>query len=93
MIQTYEGYFKEDGYFITHNLVKIPSNRRAIVNILEDEIIDSQIACQQKVERLRKMFEEAGEAENELTDEEWEELENIRSQTNFDRGVEKWFTL
>jgi len=45
MIQAYQGYFQEDGRFIANNrIIKIPINRRVIVNILEDEIINSKTA-------------------------------------------------
>ena len=41
MIQAYQGYFQEDGRFITDNRTKIPANRRVIVNVLDDEIINT----------------------------------------------------
>ena len=51
-----------------------------------------KIYRRQRTDRLKKIFAEAQEAESELTDEEWEEFANIRSKSDFDRGVEKWFT-
>ena len=39
MIQTYQGYILEDGRFIPDDLsVKFPTRRRAIVNIIDDEV-------------------------------------------------------
>lgn len=43
MIQAYQGHFKDDGRFIADNkIVKIPTNRRVIINVL-DEIIDTEV--------------------------------------------------
>ena len=43
MIQAYQGHFKEDGLFIADNMiVKIPTNRRVIINVL-DETVDTEI--------------------------------------------------
>jgi hypothetical protein len=37
-LQAYQGYFQADGRFVPDNLlVKIPTNKRVIVNILVDE--------------------------------------------------------
>jgi len=47
----------------------------------------------QKSAALKNIFAEAEKSETNLTDEEWEELANIRSQSDFNREVEKWFTL
>jgi len=42
MIQTFQGHFKEDGQFVAgNNVVKIPTYRRVIINVL-DEIIDTE---------------------------------------------------
>ena len=57
MIQTYQGYFKENGQFIANNTtVRIPSNRRVIINIL-DEIVDTEIKTDDEIAKRREMFE------------------------------------
>ena len=39
IIRTYQGYFLEDGQFITYGLlVKLPTKRRTMVNILNDDV-------------------------------------------------------
>jgi len=43
-------------------------------------------------EFLQNLFAEAEKAEDNLTNEEWAEFANLRSQTNLSRKVEKWFT-
>ena len=38
MLQAYQGYFREDGRFYVDNReVVIPTNKRVIINILDDE--------------------------------------------------------
>ena len=90
MIQTYQGYFKEDGRFVPDSLlVKIPVRRRAIVNILEDEMPDASEANRSKTVRqrkkaaIKKILADASAAEKGgLADADWNELSNLRSQTN-----------
>ena len=53
MSQTYQGYFLLDGCFVTDNReVTIPAMRRVIVNVLDDEAVET------KAEKQRKAFEE-----------------------------------
>jgi len=93
MIQTYQGYFQADGRFVADNsLVEVPAMRRAIVNILDDEIVDVNTANRQKRITFEKMFADAEKAESALTEEEWVEFENLRSQTDLTREVGKWST-
>ena len=47
---------------------------------------------QQRTETLGKVFAEAQKSNNDLSDEDWTEFANLRSQTNLTREVEKWFT-
>ena len=90
MIETYQGYFKEDGRFVSNGLlVKIPAKRRAIVNILEDEMTETGEAVsgkgehQQKVLDIKQILADALKAENSgLTDTDWDELVNLRFRTN-----------
>jgi len=61
MIQAYQGYFQEDGRFIADNLmVKIPINRRVIVNVLDDEAINTettQTAVENEINKRLKMVQ------------------------------------
>ena len=86
MLRTYKGRY-ENGKIILpqHEQDKIPNNAEIIITVLTDD-------TRERTERLKKLLAKATEAENELTAGEWAEFENIRSQTDFDRGVEKWFT-
>ena len=53
MSQTYQGYFLLDGRFVADDQeITIPAMRRVIVNILDDELIET------KAEKQRKAFEE-----------------------------------
>ena len=41
MVQTYQGYFTEDGRFVHDGInIKLPTRRRAIVNVFLDETAD-----------------------------------------------------
>jgi len=67
----------------------MPVRRRAIVNILEDEMTDanevihSKAGIQQKVATIKKILADASAAEkNGLTDADWDELSSLRTQTN-----------
>jgi uncharacterized protein with von Willebrand factor type A (vWA) domain len=49
MVQAYQGYFQSDGRFISDNVsIKIPTMRRVIVNVLDDEIIENKSQSQRK---------------------------------------------
>jgi len=90
VVQTYQGYFLEDGRFVPDGVcVKLPTKRRAIVNILEDEVVDdgdtsqSSESLEGRIDRIMVILDNAFAAEsNALTDDEWEEMRNIRTQTN-----------
>jgi len=84
MLQAYQGHFQVDGRFIADNpSVKLPTKRKVIVTILEDEYITPDNSKHQhRVNRFRKIMQEASAAEGNLTDADWDELENIRETTN-----------
>ena len=90
MIQTYQGHFLEDGRFVPDSVsAKIPVGRRAIVNILGDEVSDvhaaphAEVSNQQKAVSIKQILADALEVENDvLTDADWNEMANLRSQTN-----------
>ena len=55
MLQAYQGYFQEDVRFIADNaIVKIPPNKRIIINIL-DEITDAEIVREEEIAKRREM--------------------------------------
>ena len=84
MLQAYQGYIQVDGRFVADNpSVKLPTQRKVIITILEDEYArPANTDRQHKVSWFRKIMQEASAAENELTDADWDELENIRKDTN-----------
>ena len=85
MIQTYQGYFGEDGRFVSDNIVmKIPVGRRTIVNVFDDEVIEfvPKSANQNKLDENKKILAKAAQAENDLTDADWNEFANLRAQSN-----------
>jgi len=88
MVQTYEGYFSEDGHFIPYGIrVKMPSKRRAIVNVFINEETGESVSqdseLQSRIERIRLILKAASESENDvMTDDDWNEILSLRSQTN-----------
>ena len=88
MVQTYQGYFQEDGQFISGNtLIKLPMLRRTIVNILSDEPEEDsdliKFTLQQRIAVINSIINQARAVENEgMNDEDWDELNNIRNTTN-----------
>jgi len=84
MIQTYQGHFGEDGRFVPEGIVmKIPVGRRAIVNILDDEIVKPNTAHQKKSDDINKILADALQVENSsLTDADWDAMTTLRSQAN-----------
>jgi hypothetical protein len=72
MVKTYQGYFQEDGRFVPDGiLAKVPSRRRAVVNVFVEEIAD---ATDQRREQ-RNAFEEFFAAMEVLNDDEVELLD------------------
>jgi len=74
MVQTYQGYFTEDGRFVHDGInIKLPTRRRAIVNVFLDETADDVISQPdielQKKERLA-WLEEFWKLASEASDEE-----------------------
>jgi hypothetical protein len=55
MLQAYQGYFQENVRFIADNvIVKIPPNKRIIINIL-DEITDEETVREEEIAKRREM--------------------------------------
>ena len=88
VVQTYQAYFVDDGQFIADDTsVRLPTRRRAVVNIFEDEIADSDVALvdsarEERIKAIQEILAAAGAAEDELTEEDWEEFKNLRALTN-----------
>ena len=92
MVQTFKGYFSEDGRFVPDGvLVKLPIRRRAVVNVFDEEVIsdnedaqdDITIAMRDRAERIRLILAAALSAEDDImTDNDWNEMLYLRSQTN-----------
>ena len=58
MIQAYQGYFLEDGRFVTNNaVVKIPPNRLVIINVLEEIIATKTTPREDAIAKRLKMVE------------------------------------
>ena len=56
MLQAYQGYFQEDVRFIADNIiVKIPPNKRIIINIL-DEISNAETVREEEIVKRREMI-------------------------------------
>ena len=85
MLKTYQGYFRE-GRFISPELVTIPNDIRVHVTIIDEPITDD-VRRKQRAETLEKMFIRIQESKSDLADEEWDELANIRSQSDFSREI------
>ena len=98
MVKTYQGYFLEDGRFVPDGMmVKLPARRRAIVNILENEVVEERIGVQDnylfqdKLDKIKMILADAASNEHDtLTDDDWDEMLSLRAQSNsgFSRAVE-----
>jgi len=98
MIQTYEGYFLEDGCFVPNGIqVKLPTRRRAIVNVFVEEAatdvaLITATTLQDRIERINLILNEASDTETDsMTDNDWDEMLTLRSQTN--TGLSRFLKL
>ena len=88
MVQTYQGYFTEDGRFVPNGIqVKLPIRKRTIVNVFLNETADEVTpepdkALQAKIERIEQLLLAAADAEEEMTKDDWDEMLTLRSKTN-----------
>ena len=87
MAEAYQGVLQADGRLMVNgSLVKSKAPRRVVFNFLDDtETADVAYADTDRLNKLaviRKAISSAAEAENELTDADWDELTNIRARTN-----------
>ena len=76
MIQTYQGYFQEDGRFISDCIiVQMPVRRMTIINVLDEEINDGTIATSKKQkEALIRLYTGLKTIEDEPLDDEFEAI-------------------
>ena len=82
MVQTYQGYFLEDGRLMSNGSpIRLPIKRRAIVNILEDEIGETkpQTKAERQNQSLKHLFAAIDAVEGEpITDADLVAFENSR---------------
>jgi len=97
MIQTYQGQFLDDvSFFVEGRLVKLPTKKRIIINVLDDEAPNQENVYNiksghQRVTTIKELLGKAGKMENDtLTDDDWDEMANIRAKTNvgLSRGID-----
>ena len=88
MIQTYEGYFLEDGSFVPNGIrVKLPTRRRAIVNVFVEEVADdvnpqTDTETEDRVKRIESILAAAVDAKDDMTEDDWDEMLTLRSKSN-----------
>jgi len=88
MIQTYEGYFLEDGSFVPNGIrVKLPTRRRAIVNVFVEEVADdvnpqTDTETEDRVKRIESILAAAVDARDDMTEDDWDEMLTLRSKSN-----------
>ena len=85
-MRAYEGYFENGKFYTAGRILRIPEHRRAIVNILEDEIIKTEILAQRQNEALKQFSAAIKEIGDEPLDDEFFAI--INSGTGIDSGVE-----
>ena len=72
-MQAYEGYFENGQFYTEGQIIRIPERRRAIINILDDEVIE--IERSQKQLAAFKRFVKANKSiTGEPIDEEFDEF-------------------
>ena len=75
VVQAYQGYFQEGGRFIPdEKMIKIPTNRRVIVNILNDAVSEVKTTPQRQGEALKKLLTTLSAISDEPLDEEFDEM-------------------
>jgi len=85
-MQAYEGYFENGNFHTAGRIIRIPERRRAIINILEDEVIETKTKSQRQGEALEQFFADIKEIDDEPLDEEFFAI--INSGTGIDSGVD-----
>lgn len=84
-MQAYEGHFENGQFYAAGRIMRIPERRRAIVNILEDEITKAKTKSQLQGEALDRLLEALDAVDDEPFDKEWDEI--IARGITVDSGV------
>ena len=78
MIQTFQGYFQEDGRFVSISdrlFIQIPVRRRTIITILNDEIIEDAMTDSQKQKKaLNRLYIGLNAIDDEPLDDEFDAM-------------------
>ena len=94
--QAYKGHF-QNGRFVSPEAASIPDNSVVYVMVVDDDPRSFSVKAQEQIPKtadklsaIKEIFADALAAESELTDSDWEEMANLRSQTNagFARKIE-----
>ena len=85
-MQAYEGYFENGKFHAAGRVVRIPERRRAIINILDDDIDETEILAQKQNEALKQFSADMKEIDDEPLDDEFFSI--INSGISVDSGVD-----
>ena len=85
-MQTYEGYFENGQFHTVGYIIRIPEHRRAIVNILDDEVIETEALAKKQNEALKQFSAAMKEIDDEPLDDEFFAI--INSGVDIDSGVD-----
>jgi hypothetical protein len=85
-MQAYEGYFENGKFYTAGRALRIPERRRAIVNILDDEIVEVKTKSQRQGEAFERFIAANKDITDEPLDEEWDEI--ISQGINIDSGMD-----
>ena len=85
-MQAYEGYFKNGKFYAAGRIVHMPERRRTIVNILEDEIINTEILARQQNKALKIFSAAMKEIDDEPIDDEFFAI--LNSGVSINSGVD-----
>ena len=85
-MQAYEGYFENGQFYPIGQTVHIKGRKRAIINILDDEVPETQTRSQKQYEALQKFSAAMKEITDEPLDDEFFAI--INSGVKIDSGVD-----
>ena len=85
-MQAYEGYFENGQFYMAGRIIPIPERRRAIINILDDEVIQGESLAQKQNEALKQFSAAMKEIDDEPLDDEFFAI--INSGVGIDSGVD-----
>jgi len=73
-MQAYEGYFDNGQFYTEGQIIRIPERRRAIVTILDDEIVEIDARSQKQLAAFRRFVKANKAITDEPIDEEFDEI-------------------